>query len=342
MATATSTDFSKYIKGVDDKKDCYDTKGIAYNGDSNIDKPIMTEDEFKNFLNNYYELLLRTVVVGGGKDYITNFLDSTEVSLKSDTNVTNLKDNEALLMLMKEFNDTLKLTSKNGFKEIDCNIKVSADSNKQKLYNALAKRVNASGILNKGKNKHFKDIISSPWKDCIKDESLLTQTGLKVLHIPTKDQVSKNTWSGVQAAVNSGNIYGMPAMSIYSYGRPISGGTDFIPKTTPKLSNDVSKILKSLLSNLKSKNIELDATDMDTLNIKLKTFNEMEKYLLETSVTLAGFNKSANAPDFNEEGSINLNDMNRLNREYESKMGRYTKMQRNFQDVIFAILQNCA
>ena len=345
MATATSTDLSKYIKGVNDIKDCYDTKDIAYVGENNIDKPIMSEDEFRKFVENYYITPIPLIdFLSGGADYITNFLESDKYKYQLNTkgkSIVNIKDNEALLILMKEFNNKIKFTSKNGFKEIDCNAKVSDILLEQELYNKLAKRVNASGILNKGKKKYFKEIVDKNWEDCIKSPKLLSQNGLTVLHIPTKDKVVENSWKGVQEAVNSGNIYGMPAMRINMNGILI-GGTEFLPKTAPKLSNDVSKILKSLLSNLKSKGIDLDDSDLKSLNGKLKAFSEMEQGLLDDAVILAGFNKSATAPDFNESGSVKLPEMERLNREYESKMGRYTKMQRNFQDVIFAILQNCA
>lgn len=345
MATAKPTDLSKYIKGVVDDKDCYDTKNIDYSGTDNIDKPIMTKQQFDTFFKQWYKRKSNTSITSKSTistDYISNFLEDDTYELDPDNDITNLKDNEALLVIIKEFNKNIKFTLKNGLKEIDCNFKVSGDSNRQTGYNALAKRVNASGILNNSKKKYFKNIVDKNWAECIKTPEILsTQNGLTVLHIPTKDKVVENSWSGVQAAVNSGNIYGMPAMRINMNGILI-GGTEFLPQTAPKLSNDVSKILKSLLSNLKAKGIDLDNNDILSLNKKLNSFSEMEQSLLDDAVILAGFNKSATAPDFNEEGSVELPEMKRLNRLYENKMGRYTKMQRNFQDVIFAILQNCA
>jgi hypothetical protein len=68
------------------------------------------------------------------------------------------------------------------------------------------------------------------------------------------------------------------------------GGDSFVPQTAPKLSNDVSRILETLLSNLKTQGIGLENSEIIKLNDKLKTFKEAEEQLLQWSLILSDAN----------------------------------------------------
>jgi hypothetical protein len=119
------------------------------------------------------------------------------------------------------------------------------------------------------------------------------------------------------------------------------GGDAFVPQTAPKLSSDVSRILQTLLSNLKSQGIDLSPGDMKNLNDKLEEFSKAETTLLEYSLILAEANRLSQLPEYKSQDIMGFTELKNANRQAELLMKKYAKMQTGFEKVIFAILQNC-
>lgn len=255
----------------------------------------------------------------------------------------------------------VKTKKADGVKVVDCDsIPKALNANMTTFLTNLAKIINSHPeILNSSlRNKYFNSTNNNWANSC--DETLKSafaqRSCLQPFVVKRKSSEGKN-WDAVMKNIQLSTFYPvMPATQVKNWGNVIYGGDgsssaatlpaapavakDFY--TAPKLSNDVSKVLRILMNNLKGNGVELDSTDKANLDAKLKTFNEMEEALLKDALVISQFNRISQDPSFDETGSKTIAEMQSLSKQYELKLRKYQKMQGGFEKVVFAILKNCS
>jgi hypothetical protein len=319
----------------------------------------LKDDDINNFLETLQGINNAFSTMAGGS-IINSPSDLSKFDCASLTSVqykqyVNIYFAAALLDLFG-----VKQTTDDGFKMINCkSISPSFNENMKTLLNNLAKIINSHPDVLNTKNKYF-NTVNGNWSDtCFGtgktyNDDVLKKSGLRPFYISNVVKDDKN-WNTVQKNIKMSNYYPiMPATQIQSWGRPLGmfGGdgtaatstvpvstTDIPIKTAPKLSNDVSRILRTLLDNLKSNNVELASKDIEDINTKLNTFEAMEKDLLKYSLIISTYNRVVG--DNGSAGIKSSTELQNITRQYEQKIKSYSKMQNGFEKVIFSILQNC-
>jgi hypothetical protein len=253
--------------------------------------------------------------------------------------------------LLDMFGVKSKTNENTGITEVSCaTISPQYQPNIRKLLTTLASVINSdSGILNSSQRDKYFNVVSGNWADKCDNDTPKQATGLQPFCIKPGDKSEPN-WNAVQKNMQMSSYYPiMPATQIQSWGMPLgrmsgmSGGDATTPITfyeTPKLSSDVSKILRTLLDNLKSNGVDLSDNDKNQINNKLGMFQQIEKELLGYSLAISTYNRVVG--DNGDPGTKTKTELENITRQYEQKMKKYSRMQTGFEKVVFAILQNCS
>jgi predicted nucleic acid-binding Zn-ribbon protein len=271
--------------------------------------------------------------IKGGALGIINLSDVTMSNDPNNIKYQNIYIETALIFL-NAFEYKIKDT--NGYKEIDCENNLIKDPNLKIFLKNLAKKVNATptALNSDMREKEFKKGTgnwSGDWN--------------KFARIAVGKRSQSNVdWDTVQKNMSINSYYAIPSIQP-SWSGVITGGTTeplSTPIKTPKLSSDVSRVLISILNNLKSKGIELTPSDKQELENKLKTFQNLEKIILEKyAIPLSTTDKNSSDPSFNKTGTYGINQLEHINKQFEFEKRKYMKMQSGFEKVIFALLKSC-
>jgi hypothetical protein len=244
-----------------------------------------------------------------------------------------------------------------GEKQFDCNsISFDFNDNMKALITNFCKIINSHPeILNSSLRTKQHNVDPREWVSACPDINTDNPTTkLTPFKIPRASSGSPD-WKTVIKGLQAGSYVPLAItqplpMGTLMYGRGqtgggsqsmLFGGDEFVPQTAPKLSSDVSRILQTLLSNLKSQGIDLSDSDMINLNNKLELFSKTEDEILKMSVVLSEANRLSQLPEYKSQDVMNIAQLKNANRQAEILMRKHAKMQTGFEKVIFAILQNC-
>jgi hypothetical protein len=347
----TLSNFQEYLKPgviVNAKGD----KEVEFSNDGELFDKITHFDDVTGL--TYDGTIITNDIVSGE---VSGYSDKTQWSCKASIGDADYKTLSPDLILASLNAFDVKTHMVDGEKQFDCN-SISKDfhPNMNVLITNFCKIINSHPeILNSSLRTKYHNVSTDDWKDACKSISYLKQTTrLTPFKIPRASSGSPD-WKTVIKGLQAGSYVPLAItqplpMGTLMYGRGqtgggsqsmLFGGDAFLPQTAPKLSSDVSRILQTLLSNLKSQGIDLLDSDMTNLNDKLDLFSKTEDDLLKLSLVLSEANRLSQLPEYKSQDIMSFDQIKNANRQAELLMRKHAKMQTGFEKVIFAILQNC-
>jgi hypothetical protein len=244
-----------------------------------------------------------------------------------------------------------------GEKQFDCNsISNEFIPDMNVLITNFCKIINSHPeILNSSLRTKYHNVSTDKWENSCKAINTVNSTTKLTPFMISRASSGSPDWKTVIKGLQAGSYVPLAItqplpMGTLMYGRGqtgggsqsmLFGGDAFEPQTAPKLSSDVSRILQTLLSNLKSQGIDLSDSDMKDLNNKLDAFQKAEDDLLKLSLVLSEANRLSQLPEYKSQDIMSFDQIKNANRQAELLMRKHAKMQTGFEKVIFAILQNC-
>jgi hypothetical protein len=293
-------------------------------------------------------------IIEGNSSLLT---DKSKWTCNANPNKINYKELSPDLILAYLYAFGVKTHMVDGEKQFDCNsISKEFNNNMKALITNFCKIINSHPeILNSSLRTKQHNISDKNWEEeCTKINTINPKTKLRPFMIPRSPAESKD-WKTVIKGLQSGSYVPLAITQPLPMGTfrmsggqtgdcsqsMLFGGDAFVPQTAPKLSNDVSRILETLLSNLKTQGIDLKGDEITKLNDKLKTFKEAEEQLLQWSLILSDANRLSQDPAYKSQDIMSFDQIKNANRQAELLMKKHAKMQTGFEKVIFAILQNC-